>query len=123
MREANFGDANQMSSLGRKQTCAVQKGMSATSKNLDLRQISECDCHHKVCDWYRIKATRATCTFSRKKAEWADGPTKADPARSLHVNCSRTRDDSNVRPLPQELSRTFHPSKKGPLPLAEVSSI
>ena len=45
-----------------------------------------------------------------KLIEPSDRPMKADPARPRHANCSRARDDSNVRPLPSELSRTFQPS-------------
>ena len=48
---------------------------------------------------------------------------KADPARSRHANRWRARDDSNVRPLPQELSRTFQASKIRPVAAADVSSI
>jgi len=37
----------------------------------------------------------------------SDVSMKAFPARSRHATCLRARDDSNVRPLPQELSRIF----------------
>ena len=48
---------------------------------------------------------------------------KADPARPRHANCSRARDDSNVRPLPLELSRNSKRAIEGPLPLGGVSFI
>ena len=42
-------------------------------------------------------------------------PMKTDPARPRHANCSRARDNSNVRPLPLELSRTFQASNRRPV--------
>src|SRR5450759_2093215 len=40
-----------------------------------------------------------------KLIEPSDGPMTTHPARPRHAICWRARDDSNVRPLPQELSR------------------